>query len=121
MKPEEVLGGLRFVGEVEASRQTYYVHEGEDEFVLLSVGRAKPDTGHINVLPSEAVDYVHRLAAGEQAVVATDILARSKKPALIRNRFDALNALYVLCATNRAKKDNRYRRRQLIFNVRSYS
>jgi len=32
---------------------------------------------------------------------------------------DVLHALYVLCASGQAKKDNRYKRPVLVFNVRA--
>jgi len=116
---DSVLAGLRFVGLAEGSHQTYYVYAGKDQFVLLSASKSQPNSGRINVISQEAVLYVHQLAAGQQGVVAKDIFERSRRPGLIGSDLDVLHALYVLCATGQARKDNRFKRRALVFNVRA--
>lgn len=117
MNPKNILENLKCVGEFEAVRQTYYVYEGEEDYVLLSISGTKPHSGNVNFLPKEAVEYVIEMFAGEQRKTADDVFAKSTKHVLLRTRFDALNALYVICATNRGKKHESYKRPPLHFNI----
>ena len=41
MHPKRVLSELKFVSEVTSKKQTYYVYEGEDRYVLVTVNKAK--------------------------------------------------------------------------------
>ncbi len=109
--------GLKFRGKVKGQRQTYYVFEGEKFFFICSFSRTKPKAGNFNTVDLEAVRYVERLAAGERRVTARDLHERSRTPRFIGSALEALNILYVLVATDRAKIDRRHKGKQLFFNI----
>ena len=107
--------GLQYRGEVEARRQTYFVFEGERHYFVMSLSRSKRHAGNFNIVDARAVDDVARKFAGRKKVTSTKVAAR--KPRGIANSLEALNVLYVLIATNRAKIDTRFHEKQLFFNV----
>ena len=109
--------GLSFRGKVSGHRQTYYVFEGGEFFFVCSFSRTKPKAGNFNLVGLEAVSYVERLVRGEQGVTARDLYRRSRTPRYIDSALQALNILYVLVATGRAKIDRRHKGRQLFFNI----
>jgi len=120
MQPKKILANLIFVKEVIAKRQTYYVYESEDSYILMTVNKAK-DSFNFNVVSKDAADYVRRTFKGRQKITASDVLKESKKPAYIKKGFDSLNILYALCAIGDAKIDKRYSGNQLFFNITKFS
>lgn len=119
MEARSVLEGLKYVGEVESSRQTYFVYKGGDHYVLLSASMSRERSGNIGIVKAEAADYVWKLFAGQTGVTKNDVVKRAKRPTLIHNDWDALNTLYVLCACDRATIDHRFKRQALHFSIRT--
>ncbi len=113
--------GLDFRGKVEGQRQTYYVFEGEKFFFICSFSRTKPKAGNFNIVDLDAVRYVERIVEGKRGVTAQDLHRRSRNPRHIGSPLEALNVLYVLVATGRAKIDRRRKGKQLFFNVKKRS
>jgi hypothetical protein len=110
--------GLVYRGEVEAKRQTYHVFEGKKHFFVMSLSRAKRNAGNFNIVSADAVEYVATRFAGRKGVTSTGVASTSRTPRHVKTSLDALNILYVLVATERAKIDPRYKKeRQLFFNV----
>lgn len=117
MSIKSLRAGMTFRGNVSGRRQKYYVFEGGDSFFVFSFSRSKPKSGYFNMVSTESVDYVRRLARGQQGVTAQSLNKRSRKPKLIGSALEALNILYVLVATGEAKIDQRHKTKQLFFNV----
>ncbi len=118
MNIRSLASGLLYRGEVEAKRQTYFVFEGKRHFFVMSLSRSKHNAGNFNVVDVDGVDYVARRFSGQQDVTAKAVLNNSRKPQYVSSTFDALNILYVLVATRRAKIDSRFRTKELHFNVK---
>jgi len=108
--------GLRFCGEAAGKRQNYYVFESGKTYVVMSASRSKRASGYFNLVSREAVDRIRKNYAGKQDVTAKQLATRSRGPGL-RDALQALNILYVLVATGRAKRDDRYQDAQLHFNI----
>ena len=117
MNIKSLSAGLSFRGNVVGRRQKYYIFEGKDSYFIFSFSRAKPKSGYFNMVSTEAVTYVERLARGEQGVTAQSLNKRSRKPKFIGSALEALNILYVLVAIGSAKIDHRHKDKQLFFNV----
>jgi hypothetical protein len=109
--------GLEFRGTVEGRRQTYHVFEGDRFFFICSFSRRKPKAGNFNLVDLEAVRHVERLAGGRRGVTAQDLHKRSRNRRHVGSPLEALNILYVLVATGRARIDRRHKGKQLVFNV----
>jgi hypothetical protein len=109
--------GLEFRGKVEGARQTYYVFEGEGFFFICSFSRRKPKAGNFNLVDSDAVRYAEKLLAGRRGITAQELHRRSRNPTHVGSPLEALNILYVLVATERARIDRRHAGKQLFFNV----
>lgn len=119
MNPKKTLENLSFVGEVVSKRQTYYVYENEDEYILMTVNRSKENSFNFNIVSKDATEYVKKAFSGREQLTTSELTRESKKPALIKGAFDALNALYALCAVGDAKIDHRYKGQALYFNIRA--
>jgi hypothetical protein len=117
MQPKKILADLKFVKEVIAKRQTYYVYESKDSYILMTVNKAK-DSFNFNVVSKDATDYVKKAFKGRQKLTTSDVVKESRKPAYIKESFDALNILYALCALSDAKIDKRYGGIKLFFNIK---
>jgi hypothetical protein len=117
MQPRKILADLKFVKEVPAKRQTYYVYESKESYILMTVSKGK-DSFNFNVVSKDATDYVRKAFKGRQKLTSSDVVKESKKPAYIKESFDALNILYALCALGDAKIDKRYVGIKLFFNIR---
>ena len=109
---------LKYCGEVEAKRQTYYVFEGKRYFFVMSFSRSKKNAGNFNVVEAAAVRYVVSKFAGRQSVTSSSVATASRKPQYISKPLEALNILYILVAAGRARIDTRFRSRQLYFNIK---
>lgn len=109
--------GLDYLGQVESKRQTYHVFGGERLFLLLSFKPGSQKSGNFNIVEADAVEYACRKFAGRTGLTSNDVVAESKQSSFIRDRFDALNVLYTMVATQYAKIDKRHKTPQLFFNV----
>jgi hypothetical protein len=118
MNMRSLASGLQYRGEVEATRQTYYVFEGKRHFFVMSLSRSKHNAGNFNVVDVDALEHIADRVGGQKDVTAKAVLKGSRKPQYVSSTFDALNILYVLVATRRAKIDTRFRTRELHFNVK---
>ncbi|MBM5810666.1 MAG: hypothetical protein FJ191_01680 [Gammaproteobacteria bacterium] len=99
-------------------RQTYYVFEARRYFFVLSFSKSKRASGNFNLVSARAVEHVRRSFAGRQDLTAKHLATRSRKPRLVGSALHALNILYVLVAIGAAVRDERFRDRELHFNLR---
>lgn len=112
--------GLRFHGEVEGKRQHYYVLSSDRQYFVMSLSRAKHDAGNFNLVGKAAVEQLHRRLRGRHGVTAKGVFTRARNRRQVRSSLAALNMLYVLVATDRAKIDaRRLGARELFFNVKA--
>ena len=118
MNLRRLSAGLDFRGTVEGQRQTYYAFEGERFFFICSFSRKKRKAGNFNIVDLDAVKHAERLAGGHRGVTAQDLHRRSRSRRHVGSPLEALNILYVLVATGRAKIDRRHKGKQLVFNRR---
>ena len=110
--------GLKYKGEAEGKRQTYYIFEGSGYFFIISFKKDSPNAGNFNVVDSEAVQYVQRKFSGASGVTAQDIFNGSNKTRHFSSKLDVLNVLYVLIGLKQAKVDKRFKSKSLFFNVK---
>jgi hypothetical protein len=108
--------GLKFCGEAQGKRQTYFVFESAAGYVVMSASRTKRASGYFNLVSRDAVARIRKRYAGKQDVTAKSLATRSRS-AGVRDALQALNILYVLVATGAAKRDDRYQDPQLHFNI----
>lgn len=118
MNVQSLTKGLKYKGEAEGKRQTYYIFEGSGYFSVISFKKDNPTSGNFNVVDSEAVQYVQRKFAGLSGMTAQDVFNDSSKTRHFVRDLDALNALYVLVGLKRAKVDKRFKSKSLYFNVK---
>lgn len=118
MKADALLSDLSYRGEASGLRQTYYVFEGRQHYLVLSFSRTKPNAGYFNIVDREAVRYVRHKFAGEKGLTSKTLRQASTKPDHIKTPLEGLNILYVLAATHQAQIDSRFHDRRLHFNIK---
>ncbi len=117
MNVRQLLYDLSYEGEVEGVRQTYYVFQGKEHFLVLSFKRDDPTAGNLNIIDSEAVAYAATKLQGTKGITSKQLFEESKRTKHFKDRFVALNVLYVLAATKKATVDRRFKPGALVFNV----
>jgi hypothetical protein len=108
--------GLKYCGEAAGKKQVYQVFESGKQYVVMSQARTKPNAGYFNLVSKGAVDHVRRGYAGRQDVTAKQLATRSRTRH-VSSALQALNILYVLVATGAATRDDRFKDRELHFNI----
>jgi len=107
--------GLTFCGRVKAVRQTYYIFDARDCFLVMSL--SKPSAGNFNVVEKKAVQYVHNRFAGMRGVTSNAVVDRARRTTYAPSSLAALNILYVLVATRTARIEKQGQHQQLFFRV----
>ena len=102
MKPEQAVSDLRYEGNARGSRQTYHIFRGPRHFLVLSFKRDDPSAGNFNIIDSAAVSYAEAKFHGSNGITAKQLFVESRRTKHFKDRFAALNTLYVLVALRKA-------------------
>lgn len=102
MNYRSLLSDLRYRGLVRSAKRNYHIAEGASHYVLFSPGK-RAGGGNFTVVPRKGVDYLAKRLAGRRGVTSADALAACRRSRFLNDRFDVLNALYVLVGTERAR------------------
>lgn len=117
VKVWEVLAELRYVGEAAGVRKTYYVFGGPQHYLLLSFKKDDAAAGNFNIVEAEAVAYVEEKFCATKGLTSKQLFEESKRTHHFKDRFVALNTLYVLVAAGKAAVDHRFKPGTLVFNL----
>ena len=117
MKVREVLSELRYVGEAQGVRQTYHVFQGHQHYLVMSFKKDDAATGNFNIVGAEAVTFVENKFRGAKGLTSKQLFEDSKRTRHFKDRFVALNVLYVLVACKKAAVDRRFKLGTLVFNL----
>jgi hypothetical protein len=112
--------GLKYCDRVKAVRQTYYVFEAKNHYLVLSfaLSKARKGSGYFNLVSQAAVDYVQGRLGGKSGVTAKAVVSAARRTAHIPTSLTALNVLYILVALGQASILRSGEHRQLFFAVR---
>lgn len=114
MKLAKIFDGAKYVGQAEGDRRTYSVFEADDHYLVLG----PTETGYyLNIVEREAPDAITRIFSGEK-VTSGDVRRKGKHPDIFYNSLAALNALYVMVASGRARKLKKRQGKSLLFKVK---
>lgn len=116
MKAQEAISDLQYEGEATGARQTYHVFRGRRHFLVLSFKRKEPTAGNFNIIASGAVAYAEVKYRGARGITARQLLAESRRTSHFKDRFAALNTLYVLVALGKARVSNPGKPGALLFS-----
>ncbi len=117
MDVKHVLSALHYIGEAVGVRKTYYVFGGPQHYLLLSFKKDDAAAGNFNIVEAGAVAYVEGKFGGAKGLTSKQLFEESKRTHHFRDRFVALNALYVLVAAGKATVDHRFKAGTLVFNL----
>ena len=118
MNYRSLLSDLRYRGFVHSAKRNYHIAEGVNDYVLFSP--RKGAGGNFTVVARKAVDYLVKRLGGKRAITTADALAACKRSKYVNDRFEVLNALYVLVGTKRARISKMIGR-TLYFDVRKHA
>ncbi len=117
MNVKEVLSELRYVGEAQGARQTYHIFRGHRHFLVMSFKKADAAAGNFNIVEADAVSYVEDKYRGVKGLTSKQLFEESSRTRHFKDRFVALNVLYVLVAAGKAAVDHRFKPGTLVFNL----
>lgn len=117
MKLKNMLAGMTFCGEVRASRRSYTVFRNKSGYVLSSQKSGSIWQGDFVIVKEKAVEYLANRLKGQKGLTSSLIRNRTRTSPFARDHFDVLHGIYVLVALGRAKKDMRFKKRAIHFNV----
>jgi hypothetical protein len=117
VKVREVLAELHYVGEAVGVRQKYHVFQGPQHYLVMSFKKDDDATGNFNIVEADAVAYAEEKYRGAKGLTAKQLFEESRRARHYRDRFVALNVLYVLVAAGKASIDHRFRPGTLVFNL----
>jgi hypothetical protein len=109
MKPSQLFRDVRYLGEAEGDRKTYYVFETSTRYLVLG-----PSSGggyYLNEVDKKGPERVTRRFRGKQV---TTTLVKG----MFQSSLAALNVLYVMVALRRARKLKKRRGRAMVFKMR---
>ena len=115
MKLRELFKEIRYVGEAEGDRNTYYTFEANKCYLVLA-----PNTKrgyYLNIVEREAPDAITKEFKG-QRVTSTLLSSKARRRDLFPKPLIALNALYVTVALRRARKLKQRDGRSIVFKIR---
>ena len=115
MRIVDVFRTLEYVGRAEGDKKSYFVFEGPHAYLVVASNTAR--SYNANVVEREAVDLLARRFKGRK-VTTSDVVRRSGRPKLLGDRFAALNALYAMTATGRARKLQQRKGRSMVFKIK---
>jgi hypothetical protein len=115
MKPSQLFKDVRYLGEAEGDRKTYYVFETSAGYLVL--GPTSAGGYYLNAVDKEAPEVVTRAFRGKQ-VTTTLLKGSSRRPGRFHSSLAALNVLYVMVALRRARKLKKRRGKAMVFKIR---
>ena len=116
MKPQQAVSDLSYEGEARGSRQTYHVFRGQRHFLVLSFKKNDPSAGNFNIIQSAAVSYAEAKFHRANGITARQLLEKSRRTKHFKDRFAALNTLYVLVALKKATVSRQVQTSALVFS-----
>jgi hypothetical protein len=120
MKAKALLAEFReaaLVGEVPADRRSYSVFAGPKYYLVATL--SSPLAGNFTLVDKRAVEYARKRFGGRKDLTSGELLQKMKKPAWVRNRFEALYILYILEALGEASRRRaKPPARGFLFNLR---
>ena len=109
--------GLSYVGSSDAVRQTYYVYEASEVFVVFSLSATKQNSGNFNFVTKKSVEYIYKRFSGYEEISSKDVFVRARRTKHVANTLAALNILYVLVAQGKARVQNIGSHSKLFFDM----
>jgi hypothetical protein len=114
MRVHDAFKALKFVGLAEGDKNAYYVFEGPKGYLVVAPrGR---NTFNANGVEHAAIDVVSRRFRGRK-VTSRKVRAKARRPDLFTDNLAALNALYAMVASGKAKKLRERDGRAMVFRV----
>jgi len=115
MRPHDLLRDIKYVGEAEGDRKTYYVFEAHSHFLV--AGPTGKGGYYLNIVEREAPDVVAKEFKGRKVTSGT-VKKSARRPDLFPNPLAALNALYVMVALGVARKLKQRDGKAMVFRIR---
>jgi hypothetical protein len=116
MRIPDLFKDLAYVGKAEGDKKLYYVFENPKGFLVVAGNAA--NAYNVNWVDRKAVDLVHSRFKGRK-ITTVQIRKKAGRRKLFTGGFAALNTLYAMVATGRARKLRERQGRAMVFKVSS--
>lgn len=114
MRIPDLFKDLAYVGKAEGDKKLYHVFENPKGFLVVAGNAA--NAYNVNWVDRAAVDVVHSRFRGRKITTA-HVRQKSGRPKLFTGGFVALNTLYAMVATGRARKLRERQGRAMVFKI----
>lgn len=114
MRIPSLLEHLKFIGQAEGDRRTYYVFQGSSDYVLASSNGGSEL--NVTVVDTEAPEAVSKSFKGRQ--VTGRMVEKNRRGDLFSAPFAGLNTLYVMVGLGRAKKLKKRQGKAMVFKIK---
>jgi len=115
MKVSKLFEGVRYSGKAEGDRKTYYVFEGDSDYLVVAPNSAA--SFNLTVVDREVPEVVARAFKGKH-VTASRLRKGTRRPDLFDIPFAPLNALYVMVGLGRAQKLKQREGKAMVFKIK---
>ncbi len=113
MKTAELFKDIRYVGQAEGDRKTYYVFEGKNQYLVVGPTR---DGYYVNVVDREAPEVITK-AFKRKKVTSVLVKRTARRPDLFPGSRESLRTLYVMVALRRARKLKQRQGKAMVFKI----
>ena len=115
MRIPSMFEGARYVGRAEGDRKTYYVFEGNSNYLI--VAPSSPTNFNVTALDREVPEVLTKRFRGKR-LTAKRVQDGSRRPDLFDLPFASLNALYLMVGLGRARKLKQREGKAMVFKIR---
>lgn len=123
IRPDSVLKDLKYIGDVEAKRQRYYIYSREEGFLVLSVSHSRPGSYNLNFVEKDALKFIHKQFARRRGITSRTMAREAVAPVFFsrmndtEKRLRILNICYILVALGHARMKKERGSRELRFDI----
>ena len=97
MNYKKLFSNIKYCGLVTAIKTDYHILEGPDDFVVVSTNY------QYKIVSKKAVRFIAKKLGGTKSIPVAEALSKCSGSMYFADRFDVLNALYVLVGTKQGK------------------
>lgn len=114
MRIPNLFKDLSYVGQALGDRKAYHVFENPKGFLVVAGNAA--NAYNVNWVDRRAIDLVQKKFRGRK-VTTSDVRRAGRKKKSLTGGFGALNTLYAMTASGRAKKLREHRGKAMVFQI----
>ena len=118
-KVKSLLNDLIYIETVESKKTIYYVFHAGKDYAIFSYRDSTYRAGNFNMVMADTIERLHRTFKGHRRITNREIKEHPRMKRFV-DKFDVLQALYVMVAMKQASIDRRSpNNKALYFNFKN--